>query len=63
MDKRKLITQEYFTGGRPLFGRKNLFIEDTIFGEGESHLKECDNIELKNSMFQWKYPLCYSNHK
>lgn len=62
MDKRELIIQEYFTGERPLFGRKNLFIEDTIFGEGESPLKECNNIELKNSMFQWKYPLWYSNH-
>lgn len=56
----KELCQGYFTGERPLFGEKNLQIKDTIFGEGESPLKESRNIELENSMFQWKYPLWYS---
>ncbi len=59
-DQMEEIRQGYYTGERPLFGRKNLRIYDTIFGEGESPLKESRNIELYNSMFQWKYPLWYA---
>lgn len=56
------INQEYFTGERPLFQGQNLKINDTIFGEGESPLKESRNIELYGSMFKWKYPLWYSKN-
>ena len=56
------VKQAYFVGERPLFGGKDLYIEDTIFGEGESPLKESSNIELKESSFQWKYPLWYSKN-
>ena len=55
------INDRYYTGERPLFNKSNLQINNTIFGEVESPLKESDNIELKNSSFQWKYPLWYSN--
>ena len=55
------INDRYYTGERQLFNKSNLQINNTIFGEGESPLKESDNIELKNSSFQWKYPLWYSN--
>lgn len=58
----KEIKQEYLTGERPLFQRKDLKIFDTIFGEGESPLKESRNIELYGSMFKWKYPLWYSKN-
>lgn len=57
---KKELCQGYFTGERPLFGEKDLQIKDTIFGEGESPLKESRDIDLENSMFQWKYPLWYS---
>lgn len=56
------INQEYLTGERPLFGTKNIKVNDTIFADGESPLKECSDIELKNSMFKWKYPLWYSKN-
>lgn len=54
------INQAYLTGERPLFHEKNLRIQDTTFTDGESPLKESENIELHGSMFQWKYPLWYS---
>lgn len=56
----KKIERGYYTGERPLFHEKDLKIKETIFGEGESPLKESSHIALKNSMFQWKYPLWYS---
>ena len=43
-----------------MFQGKDLRIVDTIFGEGESPLKESRNIELLGSMFRWKYPLWYA---
>ena len=54
------IRQEFLTGERSLFHGKDLEIYDTTFGEGESPLKESSNIYLENSLFQWKYPLWYS---
>ncbi len=56
------IKQEFLTGERALFQGKDLRIEDTIFADGESPLKESENIALTGSMFQWKYPLWYSKH-
>lgn len=62
MQNKKEITQEFYTGERPLFKGTDLKITDTIFGEGESPLKESRNIELYGSMFKWKYPLWYANN-
>ena len=55
----KTITQGHYVGERPLFGARDLRIEDTVFCDGESPLKESANIELYGSMFKWKYPLWY----
>ena len=41
---------------------KDLYIEDTVFEDGESPLKESENISLVNSTFNWKYPLWYSKN-
>lgn len=60
MEAYKEIRQEYLTGERSLFQGRNLRIYDTVFGEGESPLKESRGIELYGSMFKWKYPLWYS---
>lgn len=60
-DKRE-IRQEILTGERALFQEKDLCIYDSVFRDGESPLKECENIELHHSLFQWKYPLWYSKH-
>lgn len=55
----KLIKQQFLTGERALFKSNDLRIEDSIFDDGESPLKESSNIELLGSMFKWKYPLWY----
>ena len=45
-----------------MFQGHDLLIQDTIFVDGESPLKESRNIELLNCMFKWKYPLWYAKH-
>ena len=55
-ENKKKIQNGFYTGERPLFQQEHLEIADTIFGEGESPLKESNDITLKGSMFQWKYP-------
>ncbi len=55
----KEIKQARFTGERALFGSRDLRIADTVFEDGESPLKESENIALCGSMFRWKYPLWY----
>lgn len=58
----KVIRQDYLTGERALFHAKNLRIYDTTFADGESPLKESNNIELFSSLFRWKYPLWYAKN-
>lgn len=53
-------SEQLFTGERALFALKNAEIENCIFENGESPLKESSNILLKGSAFRWKYPLWYS---
>lgn len=60
--KQNEIRQEYLTGERALFMSKDLAVFDSVFADGESPLKESENIELYDSMFRWKYPLWYCNH-
>lgn len=62
MQERTEIKKQILTGERALFCSDNLYVEDTIFQDGESPLKESRNIELSGSMFKWKYPLWYCNH-
>ena len=56
------ISHAYLTGERPLFHGNGLRINETIFTDGESPLKESRNVHLTNSSFQWKYPLWYSKN-
>ena len=53
------IKQAFFTEERALFGKRDLFVSDTVFDRGESPLKECTDIEVANSVFRWRYPLWY----
>lgn len=53
------IKNHYFTGERILFGLKKAELAGIVFGEGESPLKEAHNLNIKNSIFKWKYPLWY----
>ena len=55
----KEIKGQQFAGERSLFASRDLKIEDTVFEDGESPLKESRNISLVNSTFKWKYPLRY----
>ena len=50
---------DVFTGERALFMSKHLHILDAMFTDGESPLKESQDILIENSSFQWKYPLWY----
>lgn len=54
-----LRKDQVFTGERSLFKSRNLHILDSMFMDGESPLKESQNIQIGNSSFQWKYPLWY----
>ena len=55
----KKYKEKMFTGERALFQSYDLDISYCTFTDGESHLKESRNINIKNSLFQWKYPLWY----
>lgn len=52
----KTIKNEEFGGERPLFGSKDLKIENVVIHAGESALKECYDIEAINCVFEGKYP-------
>jgi hypothetical protein len=54
------IKEQLLTGERALFKAKNLTIEKSVFADGESPLKESHNINLKDDIFRWKYPLWYA---
>lgn len=60
--KQNVVRQEYLTGERALFMSRDLAVYDSVFADGESPLKESENIELYDSLFRWKYPLWYCNH-
>lgn len=56
------IKQEHLKGERVLFHEDGLYIKDTIFSDGESPMKECRNIVAEGCMFEWRYPIWYSEH-
>lgn len=51
-----------FTGERALFMSNGLDIEECLFNDGESPLKESHNFKINKSIFAWKYPMWYSSH-
>ena len=55
----KLIKQQVLKGERALFNSKDLEISYSTFADGESPLKESQNIKIDHTMFKWKYPLWY----
>lgn len=54
------VINKYFEGERALFNCSNIDIQDSVFANGESPLKESSNINLTKTSFNWKYPLWYS---
>lgn len=55
----ELLKQKYLSGERALFHSNGIRIEDSVFADGESPLKESKNLEISQSIFKWKYPLWY----
>ena len=51
----KIIGQE-FGGERPLYRKKDLYLEDVTIHAGESALKETGNITAVHCRFEGKYP-------
>ena len=49
----QILKQKHFSGERALFGAKDLRIENSVFGEGESPLKHSANIVAQNCKFEW----------
>lgn len=50
------IENKEFGGERPLFGSRDLRLEDVTIHAGESALKCCANIEADHCRFEGKYP-------
>lgn len=55
----KKISEKSLQGERALFQSMNLEIENCVFENGESPLKESKNITITDTIFRWKYPLWY----
>ncbi|MCC8168473.1 MAG: DUF3737 family protein [Clostridiales bacterium] len=51
--------EQRFTGERALFAQHDVKLENAIFADGESPLKESSDLEIISCSFQWKYPLWY----
>lgn len=52
----EIIKDKEFGGERPLFGSRNLRLENVTIHTGESALKCCANIEADHCRFEGKYP-------
>ncbi len=52
----KLIRDTEFGGERPLFGSRDLHLDNVVIREGESAIKECADIVATNCRFEGNYP-------
>ena len=52
----KLIKDKEFGGERPLFATHDLRLENITIVDGESGIKQCQNMECYDSKFYGKYP-------
>ena len=52
----KIIRNKQFGGERPLFGLKDVRLENIEIVDGESGIKCCSNVEADNCRFYGKYP-------
>lgn len=55
------ITSTFFEGERPLYGRRDLEIEEVKIYPGESALKETANIIARRCEFMGKYPFWHTD--
>ena len=56
------IRGKTYGGERPLFGVKDIRLEDIFISDGESGIKCCENLECDNSKFYGKYPWWHVDH-
>ena len=56
------IEGKEYEGERPLYNLNNAVLNNVIFNEGESPLKECSDLKISNTTFKWKYPMWYSKN-
>jgi len=59
---KEVISNQFFEGERPLFGKKNIHIENVKFYPGESAIKECRNVEAYQCEFMCKYPFWHNDN-
>ena len=52
----KVIRNEKFGGERPLFATHDLRLKNVTITDGESGIKQCQNIEDYDCKFYGKYP-------
>lgn len=62
MKEKRIIKNQDFTGERALFMTNNAVLENVLFHDGESPLKESSDLLVNKCTFQWKYPLWYTNN-
>ena len=53
----EIIKDQIFGGERPLFATHDLRLENVTITDGESAIKQCQNVEAYNCKFYGKYPL------
>ena len=54
------IKKGTYIGERALYHIHDKIIDGCVFEDGESPLKECRNLVVRNTEFRWKYPMWYS---
>lgn len=55
------IKDRNFEGERPLFGSRDLVLENVAIRAGESALKECSGVKAENCRFEGKYPFWHND--
>jgi len=55
-----IISNTRLTGERAAFGVNDVTVVDAIFAEGESPLKHSSDVDIRHTLFEWKYPLWYA---
>ena len=58
----EVIQDKSFEGERSLFKLRNALIRNCEFHDGESPLKETENLVIENTSFKWKYPVWYAKN-
>lgn len=56
MTDMEIIKNKEYGGERPLFGMRNLYMENVIVHAGESALKRCMDVKAFHCRFEGKYP-------